>query len=220
LRGPLTGVRGFAEILKQQTAGPLNTSQLEMLEQLERQVDHQERMVDDLLDLARMEKGRLSVFPRETDLSALLKEEVDKAQSTAKERGITMELVISPNENLSAVFIDPGRMRQVTWNLVHNALKFTPEGGQVTVSANATEPHVIVEVRDSGAGLSPETQEKIFEKFFQITPGGSKGAQGLGLGLAICKEIIQAHGGKIEAYSAGIGQGTQMRITLPYKMAA
>jgi len=216
LRGPLTGIRGFAEILKLQDNGPLNPAQLEMLEQLERQVDHQERMVDDLLDLARMEKGRLSVYPKATDLGFLLKEEMDKAIPTAKERDITLQLELADKTRLSSVCVDGGRLRQVTWNLIHNALKFTPEKGRVTVRAALTDMQIVVEVADTGAGLSPETQERIFEKFFQVTPGGSKGAQGLGLGLAICKEIVQAHGGQIQAFSEGLGKGTCIRFCLPF----
>jgi len=215
LRGPLTGVRGFAEVLKQQSLGSLNSVQMDMLEQLERQVDHQERMVDDLLDLARMEKGRLSVSPKPMDLKALLTEEVAKAQPTAKERGIRLDLDVAADPRLAHVVMDPGRLRQVAWNLIHNALKFTPEGGTVTVHVAVDSRHVVVEFRDTGAGLSPDTQEKIFEKFFQVTPGGSKGAQGLGLGLTICKEIMQAHGGTIAATSEGLGKGTVMRLCFP-----
>jgi len=202
--------------LKEQALGSLNPAQLEMLEQLERQVDHQERMVDDLLDLARMEKGRLTVSPQKTDLGRLLKDEADKAQITARERGLSLELRVTDASALATAYLDPGRLRQVTWNLIHNAMKFTPEGGQVTLTAGLDGADILIEVRDTGAGLSPETQERIFEKFFQITPGGSKGAQGLGLGLAICKEIVEAHGGRIQALSAGLGKGTTIRYHLPY----
>jgi|GEM_PF-2112048 len=217
LRGPLTGIRGFAEILKQQTMGPLRPAQMEMLDQLERQVEHQERMVDDLLDLARMEKGRLSVFPTETDFMQLLKEEIDNASITAKERGITLNLEKHRTLSLSKVLLDAGRLRQVVWNLLNNAMKFTPEGGQVTLKVAADHDNLLIEVHDTGAGLSSETLEKVFERFFQVTPGGSKGAQGLGLGLTICREIVQAHGGKIHASSSGIGKGTCIRFSLPLK---
>jgi signal transduction histidine kinase len=99
--------------------------------------------------------------------------------------------------------------------LIHNALKFTPEGGHVTVRAGRKAEAAFVEVEDTGVGVSPDMRDKVFDKFFQISPGGSKGSSGLGLGLAICKEIIVAHRGKIRAISPGLGQGTTIAFTLP-----
>jgi K+-sensing histidine kinase KdpD len=218
LRGPLTGVRGYCEILKQQNQSKLSPSQMKLVEQLERQVELQERMVDDLLDFARMEKGRLSIHPDLCHISTLLSEEVEKSQVEAQERQITLSLSL-PKEDLPLVKVDQGRIRQVVWNLIHNALKFTPENGRVMVRAIVSPESLTIEVADTGIGLSPETQERIFDKFFQITPGGSKGAQGLGLGLAICKEIILAHKGKIRAESPGLRQGTTISFALPIQVA-
>jgi signal transduction histidine kinase len=225
LRGPLTGVRGYCEILKQQNPGPLTPSQMDIVVQLERQVELQERMVDDLLDFARMEKGRLSIHPAACDLAQLLKEEVEKSQIEARERQIELSLSL-PSSPLPQLILDEGRIRQVVWNLIHNALKFTPEEGRVVVRAaipmlSENDPNtLLIEVSDTGIGLSPETQDRIFDKFFQITPGGSKGSQGLGLGLAICKEIVLAHRGKIRAQSPGLGQGTTITFDLPIPVAA
>lgn len=220
LRGPLTGVRGFCEVLKTQSIGPLNAAQIGMLAQLERQVELQERMVDDLLDLARMEKGQFSIHVEPTDLGQLLREEVDKSQIEADERAITLTLSIANLKSIPLILLDADRVRQVVWNLIHNALKFTPENGRVVVRAGwFSDETVTIDIEDTGVGLAPETQDVIFEKFFQVTPGGSKGAQGLGLGLAICKEIVLAHHGKIMARSPGLGLGTTMSITLPFKRA-
>jgi signal transduction histidine kinase len=214
LRGPLTGIRGFCEVLKEQHVGALNDVQMDMLDQLEKQVQLQERMVDDLLDFARMEKGQLSIQPAVTSLETLLKEEVDKSQREARDRGHTLTLTLA-EPSIPDLTFDEGRIRQVVWNLIHNAMKFTPEGGQIRVRSVQDGSFVRVEVEDTGVGLSPDTQDKIFEKFFQVTPGGSRGAQGLGLGLAICKEIILAHHGKIRAQSPGLGLGTTISFTLP-----
>lgn len=215
LRGPLTGIRGFCEVLKQESLGRLTTAQSDLLDQLQRQVDLQERMVDDLLDLARMEKGQLSIHLTQTDVVALLKEEVDKSQIDAKERGITLTLFLSVPAHLSTLLIDGARIRQVLWNLIHNALKFTPEDGRVVVRASSSDDNLLIEVEDTGVGLAPDTFDRVFDKFFQISPGGSKSSQGLGLGLAICKEIIAAHGGNIRARSPGLGLGTTMSFSLP-----
>jgi signal transduction histidine kinase len=220
LRGPLTGIRGYCEILKYQNVGALNPTQMNLVHQLERQIALQERMVDDLLDFARMEKGRLSIHPAPCDLAKLLAEEVEKSQVDARERQITLSLGPLSGDHLPTLNIDEGRIRQVVWNLIFNALKFTPEEGRVVVRALVDENDVYVEVSDTGVGLSTETSDRIFDKFFQITPGGSKGSQGLGLGLAICKEIVTAHRGTIRAFSPGLGQGTTMRFSLPIHTTA
>jgi len=217
LRGPLTGIRGFSEVLKQQTLGKLTPAQMEMLEQMEHQVELQERMVDDLLDYARMEQGKLTINKSTTSLETLIKEEIEKSQHQARERGITLRGPVMKTHHPLALPVDSGRIRQVFWNLIFNALKFTPEGGDVEVRVDAQGAFAVFEIVDTGVGLSGETQDKIFETFFQITPGGSKGSSGLGLGLAICKEIVQAHGGIISAHSPGLGKGTTMRFTLPLK---
>jgi signal transduction histidine kinase len=220
LRGPLTGIRGFSEILKQESLGPLTPGQGEMIDQMERQVDLQERMVDDLLDLARMDKSRFSIHPTTTDLIALLHEEVDKSHLEARERHVTLSSVIDIPPSMGLLLIDGGRIRQVLWNLIHNALKFTPEEGRVTVRARLEKEEVRIEVEDSGIGLAAETQARVFDKFFQVSPGGSTSSRGLGLGLTICKEIVLAHQGKITARSPGIGLGTTIGFTLPIQNAS
>jgi signal transduction histidine kinase len=214
LRGPLTGIRGFCEVLKQEKLGALSSGQIDLIEQMQRQVDLQERMVDDLLDLARMEKGQFSIHPAPTDLAELLREEVEKSQMEARERKIALGLEL-PHRAFPTLTIDGGRIRQVIWNLIHNALKFTPEEGRIVVRAILQAEAVQIEVEDTGVGLSKEMQERVFEKFFQVSPGGSTSSQGLGLGLTICKEIIAAHQGTIQARSPGLGQGTTISFTLP-----
>jgi signal transduction histidine kinase len=215
LRGPLTGIRGFCEILRLMTLGPLTPGQLELVDQLERQVQLQVRMVDDLLDLARMEKGQLSIHPAPTDLVMLLREEVEKSQLEARERGITLSLNLNLPGPLGPIPMDADRIRQVLWNLVHNSLKFTPEEGRVVVRAGVQDEEVLIDVEDTGIGLAADDQHRVFDKFFQVSPGGSTSAQGLGLGLAICKEIVLAHQGHIRAQSPGLGLGTTITVSLP-----
>ena len=113
------------------------------------------------------------------------------------------------------ICVDGGRIRQVVWNLIHNALKFTPEEGRIVVRTRLQPDAVQIEVEDTGVGLGNEAQARIFDKFFQVSPGGSTSSQGLGLGLTICKEIVTAHHGSIRAQSPGLGLGTTISFTLP-----
>src|SRR5258706_3882152 len=129
-------MRGFCEVLKQENMGALNASQLEVLDQVGRQVELQERMVDDLLDLARMEKGKLSIHPTLTSLTDLLRDEVDKSQMEARERNISLSLTMAIAPSLTTLQMDGSRIRQVVWNLIHNALKFTSEEGRILVRAS------------------------------------------------------------------------------------
>lgn len=217
LRGPLTGIRGYCEVLKTEQRGALTSDQLELMDQLERQVGLQERMVDDLLDLARVEKGHLPIHPVSTNVTSLLRDEIDKAQMEAKERNLTLQLHLQNPETMESILVDGGRLRQVIWNLIFNALKFTPEEGRIQVRARIDQEVLAVEVEDTGVGLALETQDRVFDKFFQVSPGGSISSQGLGLGLAICKEIVHAHQGTIRAQSPGLGQGTTISFTIPLR---
>jgi len=215
LRGPLTGIRGFSEILKQESLGSLSPGQQEMISMIERQVELQERMVDDLLDLARMDKSRFSIHTASINLVALLHDEVDKSQMEAREHHITLQLIDDLPSSASQVLVDGARIRQVLWNLIHNAMKFTSEDGRVSVRASMKDNTVLIEVEDTGIGLAAEMQERVFDTFFQVSPGGSTSSQGLGLGLAICKQIVLAHGGAITAQSRGLGLGTTISFSLP-----
>ncbi len=219
LRGPLTGIRGFCEVLKLQQGGPLTANQLDLIGQMERQVQLQERMVEDLVDLARMEKDRLTIHKSAVDITQLIQEEVDKAKIEAQERNLTLRLVMDIAPTHYRLYLDGARIRQVIWNLIFNALKFTPEEGRVSVRARVEQETLWIDVEDTGVGLAREAQERVFEKFFQVSPGGSTSAQGLGLGLAICKEIVCAHGGTIRARSEGLGRGTTISFSLPVRIA-
>lgn len=223
LKGPLTGIRGFCEALRLGAAGRLTPPQEDLLIHVQRQVDLQERMVQDLVDLARMEKGQWSLELQRCDLEKLLREEFQRGRVEAIERGIAINLELPPQPTPS-IMADEQRIRQVLWNLLYNAFKCTPEGGQVHLRLNVTQDAVHVSVEDTGYGLPPETLEKVFEKFYQIPnhpsqkggpPQASLAKGGLGLGLAICRQIVQGHGGRIWASSEGPGHGATFSFTLP-----
>jgi signal transduction histidine kinase len=156
-----------------------------------------------LLDLARMDAGTLSFERTPLDLGVLLKSVVTKFSPQARQTQVELRLEILPhNGDLPALVADSDRLNQVFSNLVDNALKFTPPGGLVTVSARPVDSWIEVEVADSGSGIPPEELERVFERFYQTDKARSGGSRrGVGLGLAIAREIVQAHGGKIRAYN-------------------
>jgi two-component system, OmpR family, sensor histidine kinase ResE len=170
------------------------------------------RMVLDLLDLARLDAGTLDLQRASVDLVALLNGIVEKFTPQARQGNVNIHVEASP---LPAVIGDGDRLAQVFTNLVDNALKFTPSGGSITLRARQEGSVILVEVADSGAGISPEAIAHIFDRFFQADPSRSGGQKhGAGLGLAIVKEIVAAHGGKISVRSEP-GTGSTFTVTLP-----
>jgi len=167
-----------------------------------------QRIISDLLDLAAIEAGKLSVQLEAGDARGPIEEAVETSRSIAADKSIAVEAIIGP-EPLLARF-DSGRVVQVLENLIHNALKFTPAGGRISVDGRATEDAVEIRVRDTGPGLSPDEIAVIFERFRQVE---KRGRRALGLGLYISRSIVESHGGRIRAESTP-GEGSTFRFTL------
>ncbi len=211
LRTPLTSIRGYLDLVLDEEAGELTSEQRRFLDAVERNSGRLLRLVGDLLFVAQADAGRLSLEQAKVDVAGLAAECVEGAQPAATEKAITLSLSASP---VPALVGDRGRLAQVLDNLVSNALKFTREGGAVTVRTSSEGEHVAVEVSDTGIGIALEDQPKLFERFFRSTAAAEEAIPGTGLGLAIVKAIVEAHGGRITVDSKE-GRGTTFRVELP-----
>jgi signal transduction histidine kinase len=176
---------------------------------LESSIAQMQRIISDLLDLAAIQAGRLSVQPRPGDARTPIQESVAISRSVGASKSIALDAGIGPDP-LPARF-DPGRITQVLDNLIHNALKFTPDGGRISVGGRRTDNVVEIRVRDTGPGLKPEELSVIFDRFRQVE---KRGRRALGLGLYISRSIVESHGGRIWAESVP-GEGSTFLFTLP-----
>ncbi|MGH7701300.1 MAG: sensor histidine kinase, partial [Gemmatimonadales bacterium] len=210
LKTPLTSIAGYAETL---AAEPRLDAQARtfagtILENARRM----QRLVDELLDLSRVESGAWRPERRVVELEPAVREVWSGLAERAAAAGVRFETAIAPAAH--AVAVDPEALRQILSNLLDNAVRHTPAGGRIEVSADITHSGVTIAVRDTGAGIPAEHLPRIFERFYRVDPGRSRDHGGTGLGLAIVKHLVEAHGGRVEAESA-VGRGTAIRMTFP-----
>lgn len=217
LRTPLASIMGYAEFLEDEVAGPLNDEQRAFVRQLLLGAQRLQVLVDDLLDVARIDSGSFRIYPREADLAEKVREIVNSLQPQAKEASLLLEAEL-PAEPLIMAF-DPDRIGQVLLNLLGNAVKFTPRGGSIQVRVMPREAEVRIEVEDSGIGIAEANVPKLFQKFFQIDPSTTREKGGAGLGLSIAKALIEAHGGTIGVDSY-LGCGSTFWFQLPRELPA
>ena len=212
-RTPLTSLRMAIHLCLEQVVGPVTEKQADLLHAAREDCERLQAMVDDLLDLSRIEAGRVEMHPRPTSAAALVEAAVEAHQAAAEERGIQLRTT-SPLLD-GEVMADPERVALVFANLITNAIRYTPRNGEVWVGAQQTNGSVRFEVTDTGGGIPKEYQPRLFDKFFRV-PGAPVG--GAGLGLSIAKEIVQGHGGDIGVKSEE-GQGSTFWFTLPHVTA-
>ncbi len=216
LRTPMTSIRGYSEMLSKGLVGTLNPRQQQFVDVIQRNVNRMRILVSDLLDLSRIETGRLRLEPESTVLELAVDDafETVEEQLNAKDQRFTANL----SENLPQVWADPHRLTQIFINLMGNAVKYTPEGGKIDVTAERVEDNgesrVRCAVADTGLGISIEDQERLFTKFFRSDDPLVQEQTGTGLGLAITKSLVELHGGEISVYSQK-GRGTTFVFTLP-----
>jgi two-component system phosphate regulon sensor histidine kinase PhoR len=210
LRTPLSALKAMVETLR---GGALNDREAadDFLARIDREVDGLTELVGDLLALSRMESGDDALELTAVDAADLVRRAATRLEPLAARAQV--RLVTAADASGARVRVDESRMAQVLANLVHNAIKFTPPGGTVTLGTSATPAEVTLFVRDTGSGIDPADLERIFERFFKSDPARASG--GTGLGLAIAKHAVQAHGGAIAAQSGGRGHGATFTVTLP-----
>ena len=208
LRNPLAPIRYASQLLKPGTPPEMAADARRMID---RQLAHMARLLDDLLDVSRITRGTLDMRRDAVDLRAVLRHAVEAARPLAQ--AVEHELQVQVPELPLMVRGDETRLIQVIGNLINNAIKFTNAGGAIVVSADVDGPMIVARVRDTGRGISPELLPHVFEMF---TQGDSSARQtGLGIGLALAKQMVELHGGRIEAHSDGPGRGSQFRVLLP-----
>jgi PAS domain S-box-containing protein len=222
LRTPLNAILGWAQVLRRRAEGvatgavvtsDVGEELLEGLEVIERNTRVQTQLIDDLLDLSRITVGKLRLDVQEVDLSDVVKAAVASVRYAAEAKEIRLHVVLDPLAG--PVRGDPGRLQQCVWNLLTNAVKFTPKGGKVHVSLERVNSHVEVCVADDGEGITPDLLPHIFERFRQGDASTTRRHGGLGLGLSIVKHLAELHGGRVRAKSPGPGQGSTFCIDLP-----
>jgi PAS domain S-box-containing protein len=210
MRAPLAPIRSNLEILQQPTASPGQTEQARAT--IARQLEHLMRLVDDLLDVHRLMHGKIEVRPERVELSALLVRAVETARPAIDAAGHQLTMTVGPDGWLRG---DPVRLVQVVANLLTNAAKYTPRGGQIELSGACGEREVVIRVRDNGVGIEAGSLSHIFDVFVQAP--GAPGAipEGLGIGLTLVRRLVELHGGTVTAASGGPGQGSEFTVRLP-----
>lgn len=212
LRSPLTSLKEATSLMQDQVAGPVTPKQERLLKIIEIDADKLLRLINDLLDLSKMEAGMMPLNVHPARIEEVLKHAVQEIQPLAVGKGIHMVSLISPN--LPVIRMDELRIQQVVTNLLHNAVKFTEREGTVTLSAAETPEGIRVSVKDTGRGIPPEAQARIFDKFHQVDPVMTGASGGTGLGLPIARHIVEAHRGRIWVESHP-GGGASFAFVLP-----
>ncbi|MDQ3670911.1 MAG: sensor histidine kinase [Actinomycetota bacterium] len=211
LRTPLNAIIGFSQVLREKMVGEVNAKQEEYLEDILASGNHLLALIDDILDLSKVEAGQIKLEVAPFSLEEALERGVVMVRERALSDGVQITLLADPGVHV--VEGDERRIRQVIFNLLSNAVKFTPAGGAVNVSATQVNGEVIVSVADTGPGLAPEDHERIFVEFQQTDTGVAQG-EGTGLGLALSKQLVELHGGRIWVESE-LGRGSTFAFTLP-----
>jgi signal transduction histidine kinase len=217
LRTPLNAIIGFSEVLLQQMFGTLNEKQTEYLNDVLSSGRHLLSLINDILDLSKIEAGRMELDLDTFSLVEALQNGVTMVRERAARHAIALELRIADGVDL--VEADPRKVKQIVFNLLSNAVKFTPDGGRVEVRAAHADGDITVSVRDTGIGIAPEDCERIFEEFQQARRQSDRSREGTGLGLALSRRFVELHGGRIWVESE-IGRGSTFTFTLPLAVAA
>jgi signal transduction histidine kinase/CHASE3 domain sensor protein/ActR/RegA family two-component response regulator len=215
LRTPLNAILGWTTLLRK---GRLDDRGIDKaLETVERNARSQTKLIEDLLDISRITTGHLKLDVQSLDLPSVIHAALDSLHPAAEIRQIKLQALV--DNAAGPVWGDPQRMQQIVWNLLSNAIKFTPKGGQVQVQLERVNSHVELAVSDTGQGISANFLPHVFERFEQEDASSKRKHGGLGIGLAIVRQLVELHGGQVTAESAGEGKGATFRVVLPIMLA-
>jgi signal transduction histidine kinase len=210
LKTPLTAIRGFAETLATEM-DPVDPH-AQFAQTIKSNAERMQRLVDDLLDLSRIESGGWTPAPALVDVRSAAEEAAAPCRDDMKKRGVSFAVEV--DAEASTLHADPLAFRQALGNLIENAARYTASGGSVSVAARASDDGITITVSDTGSGIPADHLPRIFERFYRVDPARSRAAGGTGLGLAIVKHLVEAHGGSVRADSA-LGRGTTVTLHFP-----
>ncbi|MFA5335571.1 MAG: PAS domain-containing sensor histidine kinase [Candidatus Omnitrophota bacterium] len=214
LRTPLNAIIGFSELMEEESVGRLNEKQKEYIEYIHESGKHLLSLINDVLDLSKVESGKMVLEPGEFDLKALLEKSLVFVKEKAAKHGIALSTDIG--EGVGAVKADERKVKQVIFNLLSNSMKFTPDGGKIGINARkAGNKEISVCVWDTGIGIDEKDRSKVFSEFEQIDSEYSRKYAGTGLGMPLSKKFVELHGGKMWFESEGKGKGARFCFTLP-----
>ncbi|MGH7520239.1 MAG: ATP-binding protein [Gemmatimonadales bacterium] len=211
LRNPLAPIRNALHILR--LAGADEQTRTRVVDTMERQVGNVIRLVDDLLELSRINEGRIELRKERVKLTAVLRSALEASGQLVEAAG--HELIVSEPAEAVLLYADPVRLIQVIANLLNNAAKYTESGGKITLRARAEGNEAVISVQDTGIGIPHEMLSRIFEMFVQVDASQDRSRQGLGIGLTLVKRLVEMHGGSVEARSEGLGKGSEFVVRLP-----
>lgn len=215
LRTPMTAIKSYLWMALKDKGGPLNDKQRYYIERGYKSVDRLVRLVNDMLNISRIESGRITIVFQSVNLMTLTQEVIEEVLPRAGELGVSVNM--QKNDSLPNVIADPDKIKEVLFNLIGNSLKFTPRGGSITVNYEQKDDYIVTKIADTGAGIEPDDMSKLFQKFGLIEGSyitNQTTVAGTGLGLYICRSIIELHHGTINAQSEGKGKGSVFTFTL------
>lgn len=215
LRTPLNAVIGFSQVLQEQYFGKLNEKQGEYVTDILESGKHLLSLINDILDLAKIEAGKMELELSKVVIKDLLESSLIMIKEKALVRGISLDIDTTGDLEYLKIMVDERRVKQVMFNLLSNAIKFTPDGGAIRVEGKKEGKELIISVSDTGIGIAPEKQERVFEEFYQASGAINNKTPGTGLGLPVTKSIVDMHGGRIWVESEGLGKGSRFTFTLP-----
>jgi signal transduction histidine kinase len=214
LRTPLNSILGFADVILEELDGPLTENMSNDLRLIQKNGAHLLHLINDVLDMAKIEAGRMNLNPENFFLIELLEEVTGLTSSLASERNNALFIESASDQSIS-IYADRTRLRQVMINLVNNAIKFT-ERGKISILMERRDDLVYVAVKDTGIGIPPENLESVFQEFTQVDTSTTRKAGGTGLGLPISRRLVEMHGGRLWAESSGVhGEGSTFMMELP-----
>jgi CheY-like chemotaxis protein/two-component sensor histidine kinase len=211
LRSPLNPILGWSKLLQRGNLDATKTATA--LVTIERNARLQAQLIDDLLDISRILSGKLSLNAMSVDLNMVISAALETVRLAAEAKSLQIQTTFSPSQGM--VIGDSGRLQQVIWNLLSNAVKFTPQGGQITVRLTQSGTHAQIQVTDTGKGINPDFLPYVFEHFRQEDGATTRKFGGLGLGLAIVRQVVEMHGGTVTVDSPGIGLGATFTVQIP-----